>query len=176
MNTTQTTDPQDELLTEVDIKNNVIGSIPRGIAHNSPNKIYRTIYVIAKDKDGRVLLQKRSSTKDLYPNCWDLSVGGHVNYGKSYIETAVKELDEELGVKTSAKELKFIGEVLVKLPTSSEFFNVFEYNIKPTDQIKLENNEVNSMMWMSIEEIKDSMRQHKLNWYPRPLQTISALY
>lgn len=176
MNSRQTTDPQNELLTEVDDNNKVIGSIPRGIAHNSPKKFYRTIYIIATDNKDRILLQKRSSTKDLYPDCWDLSVGGHVNYGKSYIETAIIELAEELGIKSTAKELKFIGEVLVKLPTSSEYFNVFEYKIKPTDQIKTNTKEVGSVMWMTMDEIKKSMRQHKLNWYARPLQIIEALY
>lgn len=171
-----TTDPQNELLTEVDSSNKVIGSIPRGVAHKSPDKIYRTIFVIVKDKNGKILLQKRSSTKDLYPDCWDLSVGGHVNYGKNYLETAVKELREELGITTSTKELKFIGEVLVKLPVSNEFFHVFEYSLKPNDSIKKGAKEVADTRWMSMEQIKESMQQKKLKWYPRPIQVIKALY
>ncbi|MBU2592613.1 MAG: NUDIX domain-containing protein [Patescibacteria group bacterium] len=171
-----TTDPQEELLTEVNSNNEVIGSISREVAHNSPDKIYRTIFVVVKDKTNKILLQKRSSTKDLYPDCWDLSVGGHVNYGKSYLETAVKELEEELGIVTPAKELKFVGEVLVKLPTSNEFFHVFEYKLKPKDNIKLETNEVSKTIWMSIGQVKKTMQQQKLKWYARPLQVIKALY
>ena len=171
-----TTDPQEELLTKVDSNNKVTGSIPRGLAHKSPDTIYRTIFVVVKDNRGKILLQKRSSSKDLYPDCWDLSVGGHVNYGKSYVETAVKELEEELSIKTNAKELNFIGEVLVKLPSSNEFFNVFEYSLKATDKIRLEANEVSNTKWMSIEEVKASIQQQKLKWYPRPVQVIEALY
>lgn len=169
-----TTDPQNELLAEVDKNNQVIGSISRKIAHNSPNKIYRTVAIFVKNDKGEYLWQKRSSTKDLYPNCWDFSVGGHVNYGKSYLETAVKELEEELGIIASAKELRFIGELLVKLPTSNEFFHVFEYNFKPSDKINLMENEVSETMWMSIEQVKKSMQQQKLKWYPRPLQVTKA--
>ncbi len=171
-----TTDSQSELLTEVNSKNEIIGPLARGIAHSCPDKIYRTIYVIVRDKNNKILLQKRSSTKDLYPDCWDLSVGGHVNYGRSYLETAIKELEEEIGIKASAKELKFIGEVLVKLPSSNEFFQVFEYNLKVKDDIKVEVSELSQTAWMTMEEIRESMNQKTLKWYPRPLQVVELLY
>ena len=176
MSTKSTTDSQDELLTEVNSKNEVIGPISRGVAHNNPDKFYRTIFIIVKDKDNKILLQRRSSTKDLYPDCWDLSVGGHVNYGKSYLEVAVEELKEELGIIAITKELKFIGEVLVKLPTSNEFFHVFEYKFKPDDRVNMAKDEVSKTMWMSINQVKESMQQRKLKWYARPLQVIKALY
>ena len=176
MSNKPTTDPQDELLTQVDSKNKVIGPIPRGIAHKSPDIFYRTIFVVIKDNKEKILIQKRSSTKDLYPDCWDLSVGGHVNYGRDYAETAVEELKEELGIITPAEELILIGEVLVKLPSSNEFFHVFEYRLKPTDKIELEAEEVSSTVWMSTKEVKESMQQQKLKWYPRPEQVFKALY
>jgi isopentenyldiphosphate isomerase len=172
----KTTDPQQELLTEVDKKNKVIGSIKRGIAHNSPDKIYRTIYIIVKNDKNEILLQKRSSTKDLYPDCWDLSVGGHVNFGTSYLGTAIKELEEELNIKCKNNDLKFLGEVLVKLPKSNEFFHVFQYNLKDSDKIKIETTELSQIKWMTIDEVKQSMQTKSLKWYERPLQTIKALY
>lgn len=171
-----TTDPQEELLTQVDENNNVIGSISRKTAHNSPNVYYRTIYVLVKNDSGEVLIQKRSTTKDLYPNCWDISVGGHVNFNKSYLETAVRELGEELGVKVKPEDLLLKGEVLVRLPKSSEYFNVFEYSLKPGEGIIANLEEIGSTDWMTIEGIKKSMTQKTKQWYPRPEQVISALY
>lgn len=169
-----TTDPQDELLTEVDSINRVIGPIPRGVAHSSPDRIYRTIFVIVK-RGKEILLQKRSPTKDLYPDCWDLSVGGHVNYGKSYVETAIKELKEELGIVATEKELRFLGEVLVKLPTSNEFFHVFEFTLDENDDIQIEPDEVSQIRWMTIKDIKESMEKGTLKWYPRPVQVMNAI-
>lgn len=172
----KSTDPQEELLTEVDKNNNVIGSISRKIAHISPLKYYRTIYIIVKNSDGLVLLQKRSSTKDLYPNCWDLSVGGHVNFGQSYLETATRELFEELGIFALETDLELLGEVLVHLPSSNEYFNVFEYNLKSTDNIKIEISELSQTKWVTINEIKDSIKNNPSDWYPRPTQVVSALF
>lgn len=172
----QTTDPQDELLTEVDQNNNVIGPIARKIAHNAPQKFYRTIAVLVFNDQNQVLLQQRSATKDLYPNCWDLSVGGHVDFGQTYEETATKELGEELGVKVTSADLKNRGEVLVKLPNSNEFFNVFEYKLKADDKLTLEEKEVSSIKWMSLKEIIDSINNQTIEWYPRPLQILTKFY
>jgi isopentenyldiphosphate isomerase len=171
-----TTDPQDELLTEVDEHDHVIGAIPRGIAHRSPDRIYRNIFVMVKDSGGKILIQQRSSTKDLYPDCWDLSVGGHVKYGDTYEQTAIKELAEELGLTAAEHDLKLLGEVMVVLPASKELFHVFEYMLKPTDVIKLASDEISSTRWMTIEEIHDSIRNRTLPWYGRPEQVLSALY
>lgn len=49
------------------------------------------------DDDVRVLLQRRSSYKDTHPNLLDVSCAGHVNAGDSVEETAMREMDEELG-------------------------------------------------------------------------------
>ena len=122
------------------------------------------------------MIQKRSKTKDLFPNCWDISVGGRVNFGKSYIETAVRELYEELGIESSVNDLKFKGEVLVKLDKSNEFFNIYEYKLKPNQKIIIEKNEISDNTWMAIKNIKKSMDDKSLLWYTRPEQIISALY
>ncbi len=171
-----TTDSQQELLTEVDSKNNVIGPIARGVAHSSKDKFYRTIYVIIKNHDGKILLQRRSATKDLYPNCWDLSVGGHVEFGDNYIDTAVRELKEEVGIVVSQKGLAFMGEVLVRLPTSNEFFYIYEYTLAPSDNIMLSKDEVADSKWATIKQIKESIKNEPNLWYPRPIQVLEKLY
>jgi len=173
---TKTTDPQGELLTLVNEKNEVIGSIQRGRAHKKLDAIYRTIYVLIIDQNDNVLIQKRSPTKDLYPNCWDLSVGGHVNFGHGYKDTAVREIEEELGLKVNPKDLFSKGQVLVRLPGPGEYFEVFEYRLKEGESIKPLKEEISNTKWMSMADIKQSMKQKTLKWYARPLQTIEALY
>lgn len=174
MNTT--TDPQDELLFQVNEKNEVLGSISRGEAHSKKGVYYRTIYVLVFNKKNEVLIQKRSSTKDLYPNCWDLSVGGHVNWGDGYEETAVREINEELGLKMKKSDLITKGDVLVNLANSGEFFRVFEYKLKPGEKINTLEEEVADTKWVSLQELKESINSGSLKWYPRPVQTIEALY
>jgi isopentenyldiphosphate isomerase len=171
-----TTDPQEELLTQVDEHNKIIGSISRAVAHERPGVFYRTVYVLVKNQNREVLIQKRSPTKDLYPNYWDLSVGGHVNFGQSYEFAACKELMEELGLDVSKIDLYAKGEVLVRLPKSGEWFTVFEYNLKPGEMIFASAEEITDTSWITIEDIKKSMVDKSLQWYARPEQVIAALY
>lgn len=170
-----TTDPQDELLTQVDQNNQVIGSISRKIAHNNPNVYYRIIFILIKNEN-KILIQKRSPTKDLFPNCWDLSVGGHVDYGKTNIETAKRELKEEVNIDADEKDFISKGQILIKLPKSNEFCEVFEYNLKPDQKILTENKEITDTAWMTIQEIKKSIAGNSLPWYERPIKIISTLY
>ena len=50
------------------------------------------------DNAGRLLLQRRATSKDLYADLWDYSVGEHVKPGESYVAAAARGLEEELGV------------------------------------------------------------------------------
>ena len=57
----------------------------------------------------QVLLQKRSEEKDSFPGCWDCSSAGHIPAGSDFVPSALRELQEELGVTASTKDLLFCG-------------------------------------------------------------------
>jgi 8-oxo-dGTP diphosphatase len=52
------------------------------------------------DDAGRIFFQKRSATRKLFPNTWDV-VGGHVEPGETLEETVRRELAEETGWQLS---------------------------------------------------------------------------
>lgn len=73
----------------------------RGIRH-------RTAHVwLLRLREGRVqlLLQKRSANKDSNPGCYDISSAGHIPAGVDYLPSALRELQEELGVCARADAL-----------------------------------------------------------------------
>lgn len=67
---------------------------------------HREVHIFVYNGKGEILLQLRGPHQEMYPNCWDVSVGGHVSAGSNYLESALKELEEELGVKTRSEELQ----------------------------------------------------------------------
>ena len=68
------------------------------------------VWIARMDSDGpALLLQKRSRTKDAYPGCWDVSSAGHLPAGSDFLESALRELAEELGLCAQPEELRFIG-------------------------------------------------------------------
>jgi 8-oxo-dGTP diphosphatase len=48
------------------------------------------------DDAGRIFFQKRSATRKLFPNTWDV-VGGHVEAGEALEDTLRREISEETG-------------------------------------------------------------------------------
>ena len=58
---------------------------------------HRAVHIWLTDNEGNFLMQKRSSHKDTYPSCWDVSCAGHFEAGDNSESTFRKELEEELG-------------------------------------------------------------------------------
>ena len=65
---------------------------------------------IYRVKDGKIqiLLQRRSHNKDSFPDCLDISSAGHIPFGVSPEDNAVKELAEELGLHIKKEQLQFL--------------------------------------------------------------------
>ncbi len=93
-----TTDDQTELFIVVDERDTVLGYRSRYECHHDQTCIHRTVGVAVFDSTGRVLLQKRSKTKDMDAGRWGMSCAGHVTKGESYEVSAKRELQEELGI------------------------------------------------------------------------------
>ena len=73
------------------------GLMPRPQVHLS-GEWHKATQVFVYNSNGELLLQRRSSEKDLFPNCWDSSVGEHLKPGESYLQGAVRGVSEELGI------------------------------------------------------------------------------
>ena len=92
-----TTNPADELVEIVDRENNSLGAVTRAIMRQQ-NLIHRASYILVFNRQGELFIQKRTMTKDIYPGYWDMAAGGVVLAGESYMDSALRELQEELGV------------------------------------------------------------------------------
>ncbi len=92
--------PGEEIVQIVDLDNNEIEAVSRNIMRRQ-GLIHRACYILVFNDQGKLFLQKRTDTKDLYPSCWDIAAGGVVLAGESYELSAERELLEELGASAS---------------------------------------------------------------------------
>lgn len=76
--------------------------------------LHPTIHVWILTADKKVLIQQRSFKKDTFPGLWDVSVAGHISAGEDPLSSAVREIEEEVGLQISSNELIFIGTQLAK--------------------------------------------------------------
>lgn len=70
---------------------------------------HNTIHLWLYTKQGDILLQQRSHKKAIYPLLWDVSVAGHIDAGESFIEAALRETKEEIGLDLNPENLTKIG-------------------------------------------------------------------
>ena len=89
---------KEELYDLVDDDDRIIGQALRRDCHGNPQLIHRAVHVLVFNNRQQLLLQKRSSSKDIQPGKWDTSVGGHLDLGENYRTAALREMSEELGV------------------------------------------------------------------------------
>ena len=125
---------------------------------------HRTVHVwIVREKDGKMqaLFQKRAACKDSFPGRYDTSSAGHITFGDEPIDSAIRELFEELGIKADRKDMKAIGKFRIqyekefhgKLFRDNEIAFVFLYD-KAVDEknVVLQKDEVEEVRWFCVDE------------------------
>ncbi|MGW7433816.1 NUDIX domain-containing protein [Streptomyces sp. NPDC054861] len=88
----------DEVLDVVDESDRVVGQAPRGEVY-ARGLIHRCVFVRVRDAEGRTFVHRRTPEKLLFPSMYDMFVGGVVGAGESYDAAALREAEEELGVR-----------------------------------------------------------------------------
>ncbi len=63
--------------------------------------LHRVTFVLVFNARGEILVQTRTMFKDWYPGRIDLAAGGVMTAGESYDESASRELQEELGIRSA---------------------------------------------------------------------------
>ena len=116
---------REEMLTQVTEEDAVLGPVARSRVHGNPSLIHRSVHVLVFDPAGRLLLQKRSLAKDTQPGKWDTSVGGHVGFGQSYEDAALREASEELGLELDAAKLVYLYPSRIRNAVESENIRTF---------------------------------------------------
>lgn len=59
---------------------------------------HRATYIVVHDGRGKILVQRRTETKDFMPGMLDATAGGVVQSGENMLESARREAEEELGI------------------------------------------------------------------------------
>jgi isopentenyldiphosphate isomerase len=125
--------------------------------------IHRVVLVILENDRGEVLLQRRAAHMQLYPGCWDISAGGHVDEGHDYREAAELEVEEELGIRALPLLLEtayfYTDQSYPNISLVRRFVKIYRANIDSLS-LNLEPDEVSDVRWFSPEELDDLMASH----------------
>lgn len=163
----------DELVDICDENNNLTGIQKLKSEAHRNGLWHRAAHIWIYNSKGEILLQLRAKSKYLYPDMWDMSVAGHVPAGEEPVVSAVREIEEEIGLKVKKEDLELFkirksGAVFRKI-INNEFnyvyFLKFDGDIK---KLKLQDEEVQEIKFIPAGKIKQELKEGAKRYVPRP--------
>ena len=134
----------------------------QGIWHQAAN-------VFLFRPDGRLIIQRRHKTKDIWPDAWDLSTAEHLKPGESFLQGAIRGVQEELGIQEIA--LVPIGKP-VKYKLDEPARNIRDYEIQQSFRgvteadIVIQTNEVAEIRIVSLTDLRAEMMRSPETFTP----------
>lgn len=145
----------EERLEVVNESGEVIRLALRSEIHGNPSLMHRVVHVLVFNKEGLLLLQKRSLKKDVAPGKWDTSVGGHVGIGEELVVSARREMEEELGI--SDCEIEYLYSYIHSNPYETE--HVTTYRCMYSGDIRCDLDEIAEAGFWNLREIRDNLKK-----------------
>ncbi len=161
----------------VDKEDKVIGFGDKLETHKIPVKLHRAISVLIFDKSrSKMLMTKRAKNKPTWGGYWSNAVCTHPYPNETYWVAAERRLFEELGIKTSLKEI-FVFNYEAKMKNSNwgecELDHVFEGFYE--GQIKPNPAEISDYKWIEMNKLKEDIENNLDSYTPWFRRIVSKL-
>lgn len=165
-----------EMFDIVDENGNPTGKVKERTAVHRDGDRHRTshIWILRDNEKGSqdILLQRRSENKDSHPGCLDISSAGHIKAGDDFLESALRELKEELGIEVAPEDLEDRGIRRIKSENmfhghifkDNQISKVYKLKLNNLDinNLKLQKEEVQEVIWMDFEECKKAVENNTI--------------
>lgn len=154
-----------ELIEIVDKDGNFTGQIMDKEEAHDKNLLHNEVGIFIINDDGKVLLQKRSANKRFSPNKWGLCAG-HVDANESLEAAAIREINEELGLDVTTKELIPYGEREITISDSNSHITYLYYIRcnKKENEFTIQKEELSEVKWFNVDEIITMIKEGKTSF------------
>lgn len=137
---------------------------------------HRTVHIWLFDANGKILFQLRAHDKENNPNLYDTSCAGHISAGDSSLESAIREIHEELGLEKNPEDLKYLFEArqssVLNAGTylDNEFYDVYRGFISEDEKLKLipQPHEVDGFRFFSPKELQAELKKNPERFVSHP--------
>lgn len=134
--------------------------------------LHASAHIWIFDNDKNVLIQKRAANKDTFPNLWDVSVAGHISAGELARNSAIREIEEEIGLTVNSNLLTFLTTFRKKIHHHK---NLIDYELHyiylceinfEIDQLKIQKEEVSAIKTIELANLKQQVKTQGNNFVP----------
>lgn len=146
----------------------------KGIRGNQlPENTHRlTVHIVFFNSQNQMLIQKRASTKRVFPGIWDVSVAGGVLENETSEQAMKREIEEEIGIKFDfghfrpSLTINFRGGF-------DDYYLIKDFDVDTKD-LRAQVGEVDEFKWASKEEVMSLIETNNFTPYER--EFISSLF
>lgn len=150
------------LIPIVDTDDNIITYKERDLLE--ANDICRVSALWITNSSWKILLAQRHRTKKRSPICWWPAVAWTVEKGETYEENIKRETTEEIGLTGKV----FSTGPKIKIPHPQTYFTqwfLLNEDLE-IDKLKIQEDEVESLRWISPPELKQEFAEHPDKFVP----------
>ncbi len=160
-----------ELLDVLDENGNKTGEVEERSEVYRKGLWHRSSHIWIINDNNELLVQRRNPYKATFPNLWAISVAGHVDSGETSLDTAIRELKEEVNLDVDPSELEFLFTIKRETPYKDSFLRVFDdvYLLRKNidcEQTKLQVEELTDIKYVYYEYLEDIFKEGDKDYVP----------
>ena len=103
-------------------------------------------------RDNKVLLLKRSESSKKFPGYW-IGPGGHVDENEDVLSAAIREVEEETGIKIGESKIKLKAVALGNHTDRNETYFVHYFLVNLDSDQKIVNSNEGNSNWVPMDEV-----------------------
>lgn len=167
----------DEYVILVDKNDNPIGLEEKVKCHLPNGKLHRAFTALIFDKEGRLLVTRRSLSKMLWPGDWDGTVASHPREKETYVSSAERRMPEEIGISCKFDYLfKFEYHVPYKdVGSENEICATLLGIVEKSSKFNLVKEEIAEIKWITADELIEDLQKNPEIYCPWMLIAIYLL-
>jgi len=167
----------DEYVILVDKNDNPIGLEEKVKCHLPNGKLHRAFTALIFDKEGRLLITRRSLSKMLWPGDWDGTVASHPREKETYVSSAERRMPEEIGISCKFDYLfKFEYHVPYKdVGSENEICATLLGIVEKSSKFNLVKDEIAEIKWITADELIEDLQKNPEIYCPWMLIAIYLL-
>lgn len=150
-----------------------LGKIAERRSERKPGEYQTVVHVCLFNREGQLLLQRRSQEKGLWPGLWDVSAAGGVDAGETSRQAAQREFREELGYPMDLGDMR--PTFTLHIPRGFDDFYILQTDLN-IDELSLQREEVTEVRWADREEAMALLEQGRfVPYHPQFLELLFAI-
>lgn len=162
----------DELIDILNVNGKPSGeTCMKSVAHKN-GLFHASVHIWIFDNQKNILIQKRKEDKDTFPNYWDISVAGHISAGEQPLTSAIREIEEEVGLTVTKNQLVFIDTFRKKIKHSevlidNELHYIYMCKLNfELNNLKIQKEEVAAIDKISLAKLIQHITSNQIEFVP----------